>query len=133
MKLSAVITSFIILLIVGSCRKEVEIDPTQESFPIRYYFINASAGQLNAVNLTTNTYFPKIDKTTIYYKSFLRVRILDSLLITVDTSSATKSLDYTGCKTQLEVNVIEQRLGSIFYVSTWLTKQDSIRACGQSE
>ena len=127
MKLIAVPALLMILLIAGSCRKEADIDPAQESFPIRYSFINASAGQLNAVNLTTNTYFPKINKTTIYYKSFPRVRILDSLLITIDTSSLTKSWGYIGCKTQLEVNVIEQRAGSLLYVSTWLTKQDSIK------
>lgn len=124
----AVGASLITLLLVGSCRKEVDIDPTQESFPIRYYFINASAGQLNAVNLTTNTYFPIINKTNIYYKSFPRVRVSDSLLISVDTSSVTKSWGYVGCKTQLEVNVIEQRPGSVLYVSTWLTKQDSIKS-----
>lgn len=116
------------LLLVGGCRKEADIDPIQESFPIRYYFINASAGQLNAVNLTTNTYFPKINKTNIYYKSFPRVRVSDSLLISVDTSSITKSWGYVGCKTQLEVNVIEQRPGSVLYVSTWLTKRDSIKS-----
>lgn len=127
MKLFAVIASFIVLLVVGSCRKEVEIAPTQELFPIRYYFINASAGQLNAVNLTTGTYFPKINITNIYYKSFPRVRVSDSLLITIDTSSIAKSLGYIGCKTQLEVNVIEQRPGSVLYVSTWLTKQDTIK------
>ena len=127
MKLFAVIASFIVLLVVGGCRKEGEINPTQESFPIRYYFINASAGQLNAVNLTANTYFPKINKTNIFYKSFPRVRVSDSLLITVDTNLVTKSLGYVGCKTQLEINVIEQRPGSVLYVSTWLTKQDSIK------
>jgi hypothetical protein len=127
MKLLAVVASLITLFSVSSCRKEVDINPTQESFPIRYYFINASAGQLNAVNLTTNTYFPKINQTNIYYKNFSRVRVSDSLLISVDTSSATKSWGYIGCKTQLEINVIEQRPGSILYVSTWLTKQDSIK------
>jgi hypothetical protein len=113
---------------MGSCRKEGEIDPTQDAFPINYYFVNRSASQLNAVNLTTSTYFSKIDKTTIFYKSFPRVRSLDSLLITIDTSSANKSLGYIGCQTQMEVNVIEQRTASLLYVSTWVTKRDSIRA-----
>ena len=127
MKLVAATALFMILLIAGSCRNEVDIDPTQESFPIRYYFINASAGQLNAVNLTTNTYFPKIDKTTIYYKSFPRVRLQDSLLITIDTSSTAKSFGYIGCKTQLEVNVLEQRASAGLYVSTWVTNQNLIK------
>lgn len=127
MKSFALTAFFIVLLIAGSCRKEVEINPTQDLFPIKYYFINSSANQLTAVNLTTNTYFPQINKTNIFYKNFPRVRSLDSLLISIDTSSSTKSFGYVGCKTQMEVNVIEQRTGSVLYVSTWITSQDLIK------
>ena len=127
MKLLTLTAFFTILLIAGSCQKEREINPDQELFPIRYYFINAASSQLNAVNLTTNTYFPKINKTNIFYKNFPRVPSQDSLLITIDTSSVTRSMGYVGCKTQLEVNVIEQHTSSLLYVSTWLTDQDSIK------
>lgn len=111
---------------LSACRKETDVTPSPELFPLEYYFVNATASPLRGVNLTTYTYFPDIDKTTIYYKHFSPVQARDSLLIRVDTATITKSWGYAGCQTQFEVNVIERRPGAMLYVSTWLTERSLV-------
>lgn len=128
MKSSALISLLIVLFAFGGCQgRETEVDPAQELFSVKYHLVNTLPSSIRAVNLTVATYFPRIDKTNLWYKHFAPITPLDTISMTVDTTSSTKSFGYVGCTQQMEVNLHYDINDSITYVSTWITKQDTIR------
>ncbi len=118
----------VVTLFLMACHKDEVVEDKPNLFPIKYYFINTSPNVIWSVNMTAYTYFPEVNQTNIHYKNFSNVATQDSLLIRVDTSSVTKSWGYVGCQTQLELNVMERRPGSMLYISTWQTDRGEIQS-----
>jgi hypothetical protein len=129
MRLSMLVCLSAVTLSMMNCRQsEPEVAPVQELFPITYKFINASGTQLRAINFTTSTYFPKLNKALVHYQNVENIAPSDTVSSKIDTSAVTKSFGYPGCMKKLEVEVWQPLLNKrTYYVSTWVTSIDTIR------
>lgn len=128
----------IILLSIISCRKEkiedtIAIDPLDEKYPVNYRFINTTEKKLSALNFTTATFFPNKYSTLLSYTHFPNVAAFDTITKANGLMDDYDNRGYIGCTTQMEINVYQDINDTLGYISTWVTRKETIRSKTDAE
>lgn len=117
-----------------SCEKDlVEKESKEEKYPIHYNFVNTTSNELRYLNFKVKTFFPIEWETNLKYKQFPKVKPYDTATLTVDTLGGIGHFGYSGCQTQMEINVYNDIDETYTYVSTWWTKLDTIKSKTDAE